>query len=157
MAIEVGQEAPDFTLKNPAGDDVTLSSFRGQKNVVLAFYPLAFSPVCTDQLTQMGGNGSKYADSDAQVIAVSVDSRYAQAAFAQSIGAADSVTFLADFEPKGATSQAYGVYLDAAGISGRATFVIDKAGVVQGVSLTAVPTDMPDEDAYFATLATCSV
>ena len=141
MAIEVGQEAPDFTLKNAAGDETTLSSFRGNKNVVLAFYPLAFSPVCTDQLTQMGGNGSKYADSDAQVIAVSVDSHYAQAAFAQSIGAPDSVAFLADFEPKGATSQAYGVYLDGAGISGRATFVIDKAGMVQGVSLTAVPTD----------------
>jgi mycoredoxin-dependent peroxiredoxin len=156
MAIEVGQEAPDFTLKNTDGEDVTLSSFRGQKNVVLAFYPLAFSPVCTDQLTQMGGNGGKYADNDAQVLAVSVDSRYAQAAFAQSIGA-DSVAFLADFEPKGATSQAYGVYLDAPGISGRATFVIDKAGIVQGASLTAVPTDMPDEDAYFATLATCSV
>jgi mycoredoxin-dependent peroxiredoxin len=156
VAIEVGQEAPDFTLKNTDGEDVTLSSFRGNKNVVLAFYPLAFSPVCTDQLTQMGGNADKYAGSDAQVLAVSVDSRYAQAAFADSIGAAGSVTFLADFEPKGATSEAYGVYLDGPGISGRATFVIDKAGIVQGASLTAVPTDMPDENEYFATLATCA-
>jgi peroxiredoxin len=156
MAVEVGQEAPDFTLKNPDNEEVTLSSFRGRKNVVLVFYPAAFSGFCTTQLTQIGSEASRYAAGDAQVIGVSVDSRHSQGRFAQELGLTEAV-LLADFEPKGATSRAYGVYLDKFGISGRATFVIDKAGIVQGVSLTDSPADIPDQDDYFAALAACPV
>ena len=83
MAIEVGQEAPDFTLKDTENRDVTLSSFRGDKNVVLVFYPFAFSSVCTRQLTEIGEHEGRYAEGDAQVIGVSVDSRYAQRRFAE--------------------------------------------------------------------------
>lgn len=156
MTVEVGQEAPDFTLKNPDDEDVTLSSFRGEKNVVLVFYTLAFSGVCTTQLTQVRDSGERYADSEAQVIDISVDSRYVQGRFAQELGLTDAV-LLADFEPKGMVCRAYGVYREENGFSGRATFVIDKEGIVQGVSLTDNPGQMPDEEQYFAALSVCTV
>lgn len=155
MAIEVGQEAPGFTLKNPDNEDVSLASFRGRKNVVLVFYPLAFSGVCTTQLTEIGRNEARYAADDAQVIGISVDSRFAQGRFAQDLDLTDTM-LLADFEPKGAVSRAYGVYLDGPGISGRASFVIDREGIVRGRSLTDTPAQMPDEDEYFAALAVCN-
>jgi peroxiredoxin (alkyl hydroperoxide reductase subunit C) len=156
MPIEVGREAPDFTLKDGANEDVALSSFRGRKNVVLVFYPLAFSSVCTRQLSQIGEHEARYAGEDAQVIGVSVDSRYVQRRFAEDLGLRDTI-LLADFEPKGATSRAYGVYLDERGFSGRATFVIDKAGVVRSASLTDEPSQMPDEEGYFQALAACNL
>jgi mycoredoxin-dependent peroxiredoxin len=156
MPLEVGQEAPDFTLKDPANEDVTLSSFRGKKNVVLVFFPLAFSGVCTKQLTQINQHGDRYAEGDAQVLGVSVDSRYAQGAFAKELGLTDTI-LLADFEPKGEVSRAYGMYNADRGFSARGTFVIDKHGVVQGVSLPDGPGEMPDEEEYFRTLAVCPV
>lgn len=154
MAIAVGQEAPDFTLPGRGGESVTLSSYRGEKNVVLVFYPLAFSGVCTKQLTTIGGNESQYADQDAQVIGISVDSHFSQSAFADSIGLKDTI-MAADFEPKGAVARDYGVYLDGKGISTRATFVIDKSGVVRHADVKEVPTDVPDEADAIAALATC--
>ena len=156
MPIEVDQEAPDFTLKDAANEDVALSSFRGRKNVVLVFYPLAFSSVCTRQLTEIGGHEARYADEDAQVVGVSVDSRYVQGRFAQELGLRDTI-LLADFEPKGAVSRAYGVYLGERGYSGRASFVIDKAGLVRSASITDAPSEIPDEEDYFRALAVCNV
>ncbi len=156
MAIAVGQEAPDFTLPGRGGDPVSLADYRGKKNVVLVFYPLAFSGVCTKQLTAIGGNESEYAGKDAQVIGISVDSHFSQSAFADSIGLKDTI-FAADFEPKGEVSRAYGVYLDGKGISTRATFVIDKNGVVQHADVKDVPTDVPDEAETLAALANCEV
>ena len=99
MAVEAGQEAPDFTLKNPDNEDVTLSSSRGDRNVVVMFYPLAFSGVCTTQFTALSANEGRYAGADAQVLGISVDSRFAQGAFARSLGL-DATTLLADFEPR---------------------------------------------------------
>ena len=155
MSIEVGQQAPDFTLKASDGNEVTLSSFRGNKNVVLLFYPLAFSGVCTTQLTDMGASYDQYTEGDAQVIAVSVDSFFVQGAFQEKVGATDAI-FAGDFEPKGEVARRYGAYLDI-GWSTRAAFVIDKAGVVQHADVMAVPTDRPDEAAYLASLSTCAV
>jgi mycoredoxin-dependent peroxiredoxin len=156
MPIEVGQEAPDFTLKNPANEDVALSSFRGRKNVVLVFYPLAFSSVCTRQLTQIGEHEARYAGEDAQVVGVSVDSRYVQGRFGGELGLRDTI-LLADFEPKGAVSRAYGVYLDERGYSGRATFVIDRSGVVRSASVSDALSEIPDEDDSFRALAVCNL
>jgi mycoredoxin-dependent peroxiredoxin len=156
MAVEVGQEAPDFTLVDTEVREVTLSAFRGARNVVLVFYPWAFSSVCTRQLTEIGQHEARYAGQDAQVIGISVDSRYAQRRFAEDLGLTDTI-LLADFEPKGAVSRAYGVYVDALGAAGRSTFVIDKAGIVRGVSLTDNPGQMPDEEDYFRALAACDV
>ena len=156
MAIETGQEAPDFTLKDPAGEEVSLSSFRGSRNVVLVFYPGAFSGVCTAQLSAIGAHADRYADRDAQVIGVSVDSRHSQGAFARELGLTDAI-LLADFHPKGEVSRRYDAYLDDFGFSARATFVIDKAGIVRGVSLTENPGQTPDEEEYFRALAACGV
>jgi peroxiredoxin (alkyl hydroperoxide reductase subunit C) len=155
VAVEVGQEAPDFTLKGPGGEPVTLSFFRGRKNVVLMFYPLAFSGVCTRQLTAVAGNETRYAGEDAQVLGVSVDSHHAQSAFASSLGLRDAI-LLGDFAPKGDVARAYGVYNDAAECSHRATFVIDKGGIVRRAEV-APPGELPDEDAAIAALATCNV
>lgn len=155
MAIEVGQEAPDFTLKGPGGEEVTLSSYRGTQNVVLVFFPLAFSGVCTTQLTDIGAHESQYADADAQVLGISVDSHHANTAFAKSLGLKDTI-LLADFQPRGAVAQAYGVYLDGPGISTRASFVIDKDGIVRHADVQSPPT-IPDEDGYFAALTACNL
>lgn len=156
MPVEIGQEAPDFTLKAPDGEEVALSSFRGRRNVVLVFSPAAFSSVCTRQLTEIGEHEARYAEGDAQVIGVPVDSRHSQGRFARDLGLTDTI-LLADFEPKGEVSRAYGVYLDRVGTAGRATFVIDKQGIVRGVSLTDTPADIPDEREYFAALEACPV
>lgn len=154
MALEVGQKAPDFTLKDPEGNDVSLSDFADSKNVVLVFFPFAFSGVCTDQFTKISENADRYASEQAQVIGISVDSRYSQGVFAEQIGLADAL-FLADFEPKGAIAREYGTYLDF-GFSGRATFVIDKQGVIKSIHRTDTPATIPDEQQYFATLASCN-
>lgn len=155
MAVEVGQEAPDFTLKNQAGEEVSLSSFRGDKNVVLMFYPLAFSGGCTKQFTSLGAHEGRYADEQAQVLGVSVDSFHTQAAFARSLGL-DATMMLADFEPKGAVARNYGVYNDERGHSRRAIFVIDKQGIVQRAEVVPPP-EVPDEDAVIASLDSCNV
>lgn len=154
MTIEVGQEAPDFTLKGPGGEPVTLTSFRGKKNVVLMFYPLAFSSTCTTQFTSVRTHEGRYAGEDTQVLGVSVDGHHAQAAFARSLGL-DGTLLLADFEPKGEVARAYGVYRDQAGHSGRATFVIDKEGIVRRADV-APPGELPDEGAALAALAACN-
>lgn len=155
MAIEVGEEAPDFRLKDTHGEPVSLSSFRGEKNVVLVFYPAAFSGVCTDQFTQLGASESRFADDAAQVIGISVDSHHSLARFAQDLGLERTI-LLADFEPKGAVAEAYGVYIGDYGVAGRASFVIDREGVVRGRTLTETPLEMPDQDEYFAALAVCN-
>jgi peroxiredoxin (alkyl hydroperoxide reductase subunit C) len=155
LAVEVGQGAPDFTLKNPDNEDVTLSSLRGRKNVVVMFYPLAFSGVCTTQFTRLSANEGRYADADDQVLGISVDSRFAQGAFARSLGL-DATTLLADFEPKGDVARRYGVYLDERGHSARASFVIDKEGIVRHAEVV-VPIETPDEDTVLAALATCNL
>ena len=122
--------------------------------MVLVFFPLAFSGVCTKQLTAVGEHESRYAEGDAQVLGISVDSRYSQGRFAQELGLVDTA-LLADFHPKGGVSRIYGVYREDLGFSGRASFVIDKAGVVRGVSLTDAPSQIPDEEEYFEALAAC--
>lgn len=154
MAIAVGDEAPDFSLKGPDGEMITLSSFRGNKNVVLVFFPLAFSGICTKQLTDIGTHEAQYAGSDAQVLGISVDSHHTQAAFTRELGLRNT-RLLADFHPKGEVAKAYGAYMDDLGFSMRASFVIDKDGIVRHADVR-VPKEIPDEAKYFATLAICN-
>lgn len=156
MPIAVGQEAPDFTLKSQHDEDVTLSAFRGKQNVVLAFFPAAFSGVCTGQFTRIGDSESRFAGENAQVIGVSVDNHDSLRAFAESLGLGDTL-LLADFHPSGDVAKEYGVYLDGAGQAGRATFIIDKQGVVRSVELTDHPGIDIDEADYFSALATCNL
>ena len=117
-------------------------------------YPLAFSSTCTTQFASVRTHEGRYAGEDTQVLGVSVDGHHAQAAFARSLGL-DGTLLLADFEPKGEVARAYGVYRDQAGHSGRATFVIDKEGIVRRADV-APRGELPDEGAALAALAACN-
>jgi mycoredoxin-dependent peroxiredoxin len=153
MAIEVGSEAPDFTLKDENGADVTLSSLRG-RNVVLMFYPLAFSSVCTRELRDISAAADRYDAAGAEVLAVSVDSHFTLSAFKRDEDL--RARMLADFHPKGAVAEAYGTYLDELGFAGRTTFVIDKDGRVVHRVESAVPKPR-DQEEYLQALEACPV
>lgn len=153
MAVEVGSVAPDFTLKDENGKDVTLSGLRG-RNVVLMFYPLAFSPVCTKELTDISSLADRYDASNAEVLAVSVDSQYTLNAFKRDENL--KAHLLSDFHPKGAVAQQYGTYIDGIGIAGRATFVIDKDGKVVH-KVTSEVLQPRDQQEYLTALAACPV
>ena len=121
---EIGQPAPDFKLKGPGGQFVTLSEHFGHKHVVLVFFPLAFSPVCSHQLPQVDKDLPRFRELGAEVYGISVDSHYANEAFARAL----RLTFplLSDFKRQAMT--AYGVLRSEAGYSGRATFVVARDG-----------------------------
>ncbi len=141
--IEVGAKAPDFTLPDHAGQEVSLSDFAGRR-VLLAFYPLDFSPVCSDQLALYRQIQSQLTDADVTLIGISVDSAFAHKAFRDHLGIQTSL--LADFEPKGAVASAYGAYLGQAGHSNRSLVLIDADGVVEWVHETDTPLDIPGTD-----------
>ncbi len=156
MPIPVGSKAPDFTLKskNATGlADVTLSANFGKKNTVLLFFPLAFTSVCTKELCDLTAGLSSYAGLGAEVIGLSVDSPFAQEAWAkqEKIG----ITLASDLNKT--TIKAYGVeFPGLAGIgdtAARAAFVIDKNGIVQYSEQTATPKDLPNFEAVKAVLA----
>ncbi|HET9951087.1 MAG TPA: peroxiredoxin [Candidatus Eisenbacteria bacterium] len=128
VQIKAGDLAPDFTLKDESGRDVTLSSFRGKRNVVLVFYPLSFTSLCSVQMPGYSKDKPRYEDHDAQILGISVDSAPVHKAFAESVGV--DYPLLADFYPHGAVAAAYGVFRPE-GVAERATFVIDKTGVVR--------------------------
>ena len=132
--IEPGTLAPDFTLKNQFGEDVSLSSFRGKKPVVLVFYPFAFSGICTGELCEIRDNLGVFKDSEVELFAISIDSHFTQRAFAESQNY--DFNLLADFWPHGAVAQAYGVFLAERGMANRATILIDKDGVVAASFVT---------------------
>jgi peroxiredoxin len=150
MAVEVGDTAPDFELKDQHGAPVKLSDFRGQKNVVLVFYPLAFSGVCTGELCAIRDELPTLGGDDVQVLAVSVDSMFAHRAWAEQ----ESYSFplLSDFWPHGEVAKAYGIFDDALGLATRGTFVIDTSGVVRWKVVNAIP-DARDLDEYRKALA----
>ncbi len=125
MAVpEVGQEAPDFKLRGPGGTTYTLSEYRGERPVVLVFYPLAFSPVCSHQLPELQRQLHRFEAAGAQVFGISVDSHYANSAFAEKLG----LTFPLLSDWKHDASRAYGVLVPEAGLSGRALFVVGRDG-----------------------------
>ena len=133
----LGQPAPDFTLPSSSGQDVTLSSFRGQQSIVLVFYPLDFSPVCSMQLPEYSGQQDDFTDAEATVLGINRDSVHAHRAWAAEYGI--EVPLLADMTLK--VARDYGVAIDERGISGRAVFVIDKEGTVRYEHIEATPGD----------------
>jgi peroxiredoxin len=155
MPIAVGTKAPDFTLKSksPIDADVKLSNNFGKKNTVVLFFPLAFTGVCTTEMCDITAGLSAYSGMNADVIAISVDSPFAQQAWAQKekIG----ITIASDLNKE--TTKAYGVLFPMlAGIgdtAARAAFVIDKNGVVQYAEQTPTPKDLPNFNAVKETLA----
>jgi mycoredoxin-dependent peroxiredoxin len=130
MAIAVGQPAPDFTLKDQNQKDVKLSQYRG-KNVVIVFYPLDWSPVCTNEHACFVNDLKQFEKLNAQVLGLSVDSIWSHKAFAEKMGI--RYPLLADFQPRGAVAEKFGVYLADKGITGRAIAIIDKAGKIAWV------------------------
>jgi peroxiredoxin len=145
MALEAGTQAPDFTLKDANREDVTLSSFRGEKNVLLVFYPFAFSGICTGELCQVRDELAEYQNDDVQVIGVSVDTPFSLKAWAEKEGY--TFPLLSDFWPHGATAQAYDVFNDKAGMALRGTFLIDKQGVIRFAEANQ-PGEPRDQDAW---------
>ncbi len=149
MSVTVGQTAPDFTLVNQHGQKVALAQLRGRK-VVLVFYPFAFSALCTTELCDLRDRRGEF-DDDTVLLGVSVDTKYALKVFAEQEGL--GFDLLSDFWPHGAVAQAYGVFLpDAGGKATRATFVIDREGVVRW-SVVNGPGEMRDPGEYRAALA----
>ncbi|HEX7698237.1 MAG TPA: redoxin domain-containing protein [Candidatus Acidoferrum sp.] len=128
MSIAVGQTAPDFMLLNQEKKEVKLSDFAGKKNVVLVWYPLDWSPTCTNEHVCFVNDMKAFETLDAEVLGVSVDSAWSHKAFAEKMGIKYSL--LADFHPRGAMSEKYGVYLADKGITGRAIAIVNKAGKV---------------------------
>ena len=132
--LTVGTPAPDFTLKTGGGDEVTLSALRGQK-VVLNFYPLDWSPGCTNQMDAYTKDYDQLHGTGAAVFGVSVDSFFSHKAWQEARGI--RIPLLADFHPKGEVAKQYGVFNDGFGTANRVTFVIDEQGVIQDVQQAA--------------------
>jgi peroxiredoxin len=154
MTIAVGDIAPDFTLKDQNGKDVTLSSFRGEQNVVLVFYPFTFTGVCEGELCSLRDDLSDFESSSAQVLALSCDSQFAQQQWAKAQGFDFPV--LSDFWPHGAVARAYGVFNEQLGCANRATYVIDKHGIVVDVFASPNLGTARDKSDYEAALAKLS-
>jgi peroxiredoxin len=129
VALEIGQEAPDFALKDEHGQLTRLSDLRGEKNVAIVFYPFAFSGKCTGELCEIRDNLSVFEAENVQVLAVSCDQIFALRAWAES----EKYPFplLSDFWPHGAVAQQYGVFNETTGSAVRASFLVDTKGVLR--------------------------
>ncbi|HWG02485.1 MAG TPA: peroxiredoxin [Trebonia sp.] len=153
MAVEIGDKAPDFELTDQHGTPVKLSGFRGAKNVVLVFYPLAFSGVCSGELCGLRDDFPEVNRDDVELLTVSVDSMFAHRAWAD----AENFGFglLSDFWPHGDVARAYGVFNEDRGVAVRGTFVIDKDGVVRWKVVNPIPQarDLADYQKALAALA----
>jgi peroxiredoxin len=150
LALKPGDEAPDFELRSHRGGTVKLSDFRGRKNVVVAFHPLAFTPVCANQMRGYEAGASRFDRADAVVVGVSIDPQPSKTAWAQSLGSV-SFDLLSDFHPHGEVAQKYGVFRQKEGFSERAVFVVDKAGRIAWSKVYDIP-EQPDDEELFQAL-----
>jgi peroxiredoxin len=151
LALIIGDVAPDFSLVNQFGETVTLSSFKNEKNVVVVFYPLSFSGICTGELCEIRDNFAQFESAGVELLAISVDSKFVQKKFAEEEGYKFSV--LADFWPHGRVARDFGVFLEDSGIANRATFIINKSGELVAKFVTA-PGQARSLDEYKKALAT---
>ena len=150
MSVDVGQPAPDFTLSNQHGERITLSSYRGDKNVVLMFYPWAFTGTCTGELCEIRDRITSFDNDETVSLAVSCDSKYSLRIFAEREGYTFSL--LSDYWPHGEVSRAYGVFNEKKGAAIRGTFVIDKEGIVRYQVVMGID-DVRDPGEYEKALA----
>jgi mycoredoxin-dependent peroxiredoxin len=129
IGLTLGGPAPDFTLRDQFGQDVTLSSFAGTKAVALVFYPYAFSNVCTGEMSQIRSRLDEFMTFDTEIVAISCDPVHALRAWAD----ADGLNFplLSDFWPHGVVSRAYDVFDETRGCPRRSSYVVDKAGTIR--------------------------
>ena len=149
MSELVGQEAPDFTLRDQDGKKVTLSDLRGQ-TIVLVFYPLDWSPVCTDQLNLYQDAIADFKKQGASLYGISVDSAFSHKAFQEHLGI--EFPLLADFEPKGEVARKYGMYMEKHGTNERGFVVIDSEGKVKHVHKSPSPLEIPAASLIFDAL-----
>jgi peroxiredoxin len=153
MAIEKGQKAPEFTLFNSEKNKVSLADYKG-KNLVILFFPQAFTGVCTNELCSVRDNLNVYTGLNAEVVGISVDSIFTLAKFKEE--QKYNFPLLSDFNKS--VSQAYGAFYDEfvfemKGVSRRSAFVVDKDGVVQYAEVLESAGDLPNFEAIKATLA----
>ena len=151
MSLKSGEIAPDFELRSHRGGTVRLSDFRGRKNVVLAFHPLAFTPVCATQMQAYQSDLPRLDAHDAIVLGISIDPQPSKTAWAASLGPI-SFDMLSDFHPHGEIAQKYGVFRAKEGFSERAVFVIDKTGRIAWAKTYAIPEE-PQSGDYLDALA----
>jgi peroxiredoxin len=152
MTLKPGDDAPDFDLRSHRGGTVKLSDFLGKKNVVLAFHPLAFTPVCAAQMCAYESDLARFNDAETAVLGISIDAQPSKAAWAKTLGPI-SFDLLSDFYPHGDVARKYGVFREKDGISDRALFLIDKQGKVAWSRTYDIP-QQPGNDELFAAIAT---
>ncbi|WP_326569458.1 peroxiredoxin [Amycolatopsis rhabdoformis] len=145
MAVEVGTPAPDFTLNDYNKQPVTLSSFKGDKPVLLVFFPFAFSGTCTGELCQLRDEFADYDTQGVQILGVSVDAVFSLKVWAEQQNY--QFPLLSDFWPHGAVAQSYGVFNDKAGMAVRGTFLIDTDGIVRFAEVNS-PGEARDQSAW---------
>ncbi|GAA4877342.1 peroxiredoxin [Actinomycetospora straminea] len=145
MTVEVGSQAPDFTLKNQDGQEISLRDFRGQKAVLVVFYPFAFSGICTGELCSVRDDLSAFQNDQVQILAISCDTTWSLKVFAQQEGY--EFPLLSDFWPHGAVGESYGVFSSDLGFSFRGTFLVDKDGIVQFLERNG-PGDARDQQGW---------
>ena len=150
MPIDVRTEAPDFTLRDQNNDEVRLSQFRGHRNVLLVFFPLAFTPICHGELCDVRDNLSDFLNGEAQLLTVSVAPPPVHKAWADLEGF--KFPLLADFWPHGAVARRYGVFNEEAGIANRGTFLIDRDGIVRFAQMNS-PREPRDQQSWRRALA----
>lgn len=145
MAVEVGTQAPDFTLNDYNKQEVTLSSFRGDKPVLLVFYPFAFSGICQGELCQVRDDLAQFQNDQVQVLGVSVDTPFSLKAWAEQQGY--TFPLLSDFWPHGEVAKAYGVFNEKAGMANRGTFLIDTDGIIRFAEMNQ-PGEARDQEVW---------
>ena len=150
MSISVGTAAPDFVLKDQNQKEVKLSDFKGKKNVVIVFYPLDWSPTCTQEHACFVNDMKRFEQLDAEILGISVDSAWSHKAYAEKMHI--EYPLLADFQPRGAMAAKYGIYLEDKGITGRAIFIIDRDGKLAWQKNYDIPV-VPDVQEVAAALA----
>jgi peroxiredoxin len=147
--IAAGDTAPEFTLRNQDGEKVSLSDFRGRR-VLLVFYPLDFSPVCSDQLSIYQEVKPEIEARGVEMVGISVDHGFAHRAFQEKLGI--DTPLLADFEPKGAVARAYGAFIEKTGHANRSLVLIDEDGTVEWVYESPTPLEIPGANLIFDAL-----
>jgi peroxiredoxin len=150
MTLTIGQAAPDFEVLNQHGEKISLSSFKGKKNVVLLFYPFSFSGICTGELCELRDDLAAFHNDNVELLAISCDHMFTQRAYAEAQGYKFPV--LSDFWPHGAVAKTYGLFDDARGCAIRGTFVIDKEGVLRWQVVNGIG-DARNIDDYKAAIA----
>jgi peroxiredoxin len=148
--LPVGTAAPDFTLHDQNRQPVTLSDFRGAKDVLVVFFPLAFTGICQGELDQLRDHLPDFENDDSAVLAISVGPAPTHKVWATESGFLFPV--LSDFWPHGAVSQAYGVFNDDAGVSNRGTFAVDRSGTIRFAEMKQ-PGEARDQRLWIEALA----